>query len=146
MNSKVKSWLTTLTLLAASCGLVSAQTAPDRIWVGSGHAAAAYATAYAPDGSLLASGSDDRTVKLWRTADGSQVATLTGHADIIRAVSFSPNGSTLASGSSDATIKLWRVSDGALLRTLTGHGAGVRSVTFSPDGTVLASAAQDNTI
>jgi WD40 repeat protein len=146
MKSKVKSWLTTLTLLVASCGLVSAQTAPDRIWVGSGHAAAAYATAYAPDGNLLASGSDDRTIKLWHTADGSQAATLTGHTDVIRAVNFSHDGGTLASGSADTTIKLWRVSDGALLRTLTGHSAGVRSVAFSPDGTLLASASQDNTI
>jgi WD40 repeat protein len=77
--------------------------------------------AFSPDGSLIASGSEDRTIRLWRVSDGALVRTLTGHTSWVTSVAFSPDGSLIASGSWDATIELWRVSDGALVRTLTGH-------------------------
>jgi dipeptidyl aminopeptidase/acylaminoacyl peptidase len=95
---------------------------------------------------LLASGSLDNTIKLWRVADGSLVRTLKGHTDEVLSVSFSPDGRLLASGSKDGTIKLWRVADGSLVRTLTRHRYSVRSVSFSPDGRLLASGSWDNTI
>jgi WD40 repeat protein len=68
----------------------------------------------------MASGSWDRTIRLWRVSDGALVRTLTGHTSV-NSVAFSPDGSLIASGSDDRTIRLWRVSDGALVRTLTGH-------------------------
>jgi WD40 repeat protein len=143
-----KSAQTALALLLMSfCAwTVQAQTAPDLIWLASGHSAAAYAVAFAPDGNTMATGSDDYTVKLWRVSDGALLRSFTGHTGLIRTVAFSPDGSTIASGSGDTTIKLWRASDGALLRTLTGHTASVRSVDISPDGTVLVSGSQDNTV
>src|SRR4051812_8420100 len=52
-------------------GSALAQTAPDLVWLASGHTAAAYAVAFSPDGNILASGSDDATIKLWRASDGS---------------------------------------------------------------------------
>jgi WD40 repeat protein len=70
---------------------------------------------FAPHGRLLASGSWDNTIKLWRVADGSL-----GHTGVW-SVSFSPDGRLLASGSGDNTIKLWRVADGSLVRTLRGQ-------------------------
>jgi serine/threonine protein kinase len=95
---------------------------------------------------LAGVGEWDKTIKLWRVADGSLVRTLTGHTDSVRSVSFSPDGSLLASGSWDKTIKLWRVADGSLVRTLTGHTDAVSSVSFSPDGRLLASGSVDKTI
>jgi WD40 repeat protein/subtilase family serine protease len=117
------------------------QGRPDIVWMRGGHTQSVRSVAFSPDGSLIASGSWDRTIKLWRVSDGALVRTLTGHTDWVYSVAFSPDGSLIASasGSGDRTIRLWRVSDGALVRTLRGHRDGVSSVAFSPDGSLLAS-------
>jgi WD40 repeat protein/subtilase family serine protease len=124
------------------------QGRPDIVWMRGGHAGEVTSVAFSPDGSLIASGSDDRTIKLWRVSDGALVRTLTGHTGGVTSVAFSPDGRLLASGSGlgDRTIRLWRVSDGALVRTLTGHTDWVNSVAFSPDGSLLASGSRDRTI
>jgi WD40 repeat protein len=67
--------------------------------------------AFSPDGRLLASGSYDKTIKLWDVATGSLVRTLSGHTDDVYSVAFSPDGRLLASGSGDETIRLWDISD-----------------------------------
>ncbi|MCC5644224.1 serine/threonine protein kinase, partial [Nostoc sp. CHAB 5824] len=74
-----------------------------------------------PDGKTLASGSEDKTIKLWDVSTGKALKTLTGHSSKVNSVVFSPDGKTLASGSEDKTIKLWDVSTGKALKTLTGH-------------------------
>jgi WD40 repeat protein len=86
-----------------------------------GHTWGVTSVAFSPDGSMIASGSGDKTIKLWRVSDGFLLRTLEGHTDSVSSVAFSPDGSMIASGSRDKTIKLWRVSDGELLRTLEGH-------------------------
>ena len=104
-----------------------------------GHERWVFSVAFSPDGSTLASGSEDATIKLWDVATGTLKATLEGHEDWVFSVAFSPDGSTLASGSEDATIKLWDVTSGVLKATLEGHEGSVSSVAFSPDGKTLAS-------
>ena len=76
-----------------------------------GHTDLVFSVAFSPDGTTLASGSGDYTVKLWDVATRTNIATLKGHTDWVRSVSFSPDGTTLASGSRDGTVKLWDMSE-----------------------------------
>ncbi len=64
---------------------------------------------YSPDGRYLASGSSDKTIKIWEVATGKVLRTLTGHSHSVNSVVYSPDGRYLASGSGDKTIKIWRV-------------------------------------
>ncbi len=74
----------------------------------SGHSDSVMSVAFSPDGRTLASGSRDRTIKLWDAATGARKPTLSGDRDLVWSVAFSPDGRTLASGSFDQTIKLWQ--------------------------------------
>ena len=101
---------------------------------------------FSPDGTLLASGSYDDTVKLWDVQTHTTIATLEGHTDIVWSMSFSPDGLLLASGSGDNTVKLWDVQTHTNIATLEGHTDSVPSVSFSPDGLLLASGSYDDTV
>jgi WD40 repeat protein/DNA-binding SARP family transcriptional activator len=103
--------------------------------------------AISPDSELLALGTDDGEVRLWRLLDGQLVRMLRGHRSLVISVAFSPDGRYLASSSSlDGTIYLWDVVRGEVLATFQGHRGGVEVVTFSPDGSLVASGGQDGTI
>ena len=73
-----------------------------------GHAGPIQCMTFSPDGKRLATGSEDRTVKLWDVATGQEVATLKGHTDAVSRVAFSSNGKILAAVSDDHTVKVWR--------------------------------------
>ena len=72
-----------------------------------GHTAGVTGVSFSPDGSTLASGSEDNTIRLWDTNTGKHRATLAGHWSAVTSVAFNLEGSTLASGSEDDTIRLW---------------------------------------
>ncbi|HEY9611341.1 serine/threonine-protein kinase [Allocoleopsis sp.] len=111
-----------------------------------GHSQKVRSIAISPDGQLLASGSEDKTIKVWNLRTGQLLRTLTGHSEGIRSVAISPDGKLLASGGDDKTIKLWNLDTGKLLGTLTGHSDIVQAVTISPDGKLLASGSNDKTV
>lgn len=71
------------------------------------HTSTVTCVAFSPDGQTLASGSEDKTIKLWNLTTGQEVRTLSGHTDTVYSVAFSPNGQILASGSTDKKIKIW---------------------------------------
>ena len=102
-----------------------------------GHNDRVTSLAYSPDGTILASGSYDRTIRLWDMAAKEEIAPMEGHRRLVTSVAFSPDGTTLASGS--ASIRLWDVAAREEIATLEGHSDWVSSVAFSPDGTTLAS-------
>ncbi|MHC4403941.1 MAG: protein kinase domain-containing protein [Planctomycetota bacterium] len=110
----------------------------DRVWC------AAFSLSH--DGTtILATASDDCTVKLWRQRNNAwqEQLTLKGHTGAVRRVAFSPDGTTLATGSDDTTIRLWDVATGEERGTLQGHEQAVFWVEFSPDGKTLVSTGED---
>jgi WD40 repeat protein len=111
-----------------------------------GHSSDVNSVAFAADGVTLASGSDDKTIKLWNLATKKEIRTLKGNSHWIWTVAFSPDGKTLASGSADKNIKLWNSSTGQEIPPLKGHQDGIPTVAFSPDSKILASGSLDKTI
>ncbi|WP_016871338.1 hypothetical protein [Fischerella thermalis] len=98
----------------------------------------------APEKRILASGSHDKTIKIWRL-DTQENRTLTVSGKV-NSIAFSPDGKVLACGHDDKTVKLWDVDTEREICNFIGHKEKVYAVAFSPNGKIIASGSQDKTI
>ncbi|KAK9849360.1 hypothetical protein MYU51_014667 [Penicillium brevicompactum] len=116
-----------------------------------GHSDWISSVSFSPDGQLVASGSDDRRIRLWETATGALRKTLEGPSSCVTSLSFSPDSQLLASGQLLSengldSLLIWDIASGSIRHSLQGHGSSVESVCFSPDGRVLVSGSSDGTV
>jgi WD40 repeat protein len=105
-----------------------------------GHSESVNSVAWSPDGSKIATASNDGTARVWSSSNGSTLLTLTGHSNKVTSVAWSPDGSKIATVSFDGTARVWSSSNGSTLLTLTGQSDYAWSVAWSPDGSKIATA------
>lgn len=101
------------------------------------------ALAVAPNDALVASASQDKTVKLWDARRLALVGTLRGHKRGVWSVEFSPIDRCVVTGSGDRTVRLWSLADFSCLKSLEGHGASVLRATFLRSGLQVLSTGAD---
>jgi WD40 repeat protein len=82
-------------------------TTGEELFILKGHSDQILCLAFSPDGKRIATGSFDKTVKIWDAATGQELLTLRGHSDIVTRVLFSPDGLRLVSRSADERMRIW---------------------------------------
>jgi WD40 repeat protein/serine/threonine protein kinase len=111
----------------------------------SGHSSLVGCVAFSPADQILATGSSDRTVKVWQAHTGRLLHTLTGHREQVTGVCFRADG-CLASASRDGSVRIWESATRQLVRTLTVDPQGVRGVAFTGGGQRLVCAGSNGTV
>ena len=110
-----------------------------------GHQQLINSVAFSPDGLYIASGSFDKSVKIWGR-DGTFVATLRGHVGSVYSVVWSADSRMVLSGSKDSTVKLWSMKTKRLSEDLPGHADEVFCIDWDPSGGSAASGGKDRVL
>ena len=135
----MKRFITILFIASAGYNLF-AQTTTSKLEtvIQKGHSAAVKVVAVSPNGEILATGSRDKSVKLWDYQSGLEIRSLIGHDHTVNGLSFSPNGLYLASSSADGTARVWDVLTGKEVFISNKSSEYITSVSFSPDSKLIA--------
>jgi len=113
---------------------LSAQTTKLETVIQKGHSASVKAVAISPDGKILATGSRDKTIKLWDQQTGMEIRSLFGHEHTVNGLAFSPDGQFIASSSADGTSRVWQIETGKEVFTSPKESKYLTAIAFNPDG------------
>lgn len=102
--------------------------------------------AWNPEGTLVAAGYMDRTIRVWQPGRAEALITLEGHAGGVVSLAWSADGRTLVLGAADSTARIWDVASWTERAILEGHGNGSVQVAVSPDGRHVATGSYDQTV
>ncbi|TAY06365.1 TIR domain-containing protein [Rhizobium ruizarguesonis] len=112
-----------------------------------GHENIVRALALSMDGSVLATGSDDKTIKLWDLKTGTLLRNLEGHSAELRLVVFRSDGAAVASADNHGEIRLWNTATGQQrISPIRGQDDAIVDLRFDPTGNMLISTASDGTV
>ncbi|KAI9370261.1 WD40-repeat-containing domain protein [Aspergillus egyptiacus] len=104
------------------------------------------AVCYAPNRQSLATGSSDRTIKVWDAITGFLKQTLKGHQGPVNAIFYLQDNETLVSGSDDGTILLWHIVSGTFERIYKSYEERVLVLSYSPESGTLAAGLRSGTV
>ncbi|MFC1861152.1 TIR domain-containing protein [Chloroflexota bacterium] len=111
-----------------------------------GHEHVIFLVSWNNNGRLLASASEDTSIRIWDPFAGQLIRKLNGHKKGVYCLDWSPDGTLIASGSEDKSILIWDTSSWEIQQTIREHTAAVNDVAWSPDGKTLASASDDGSL
>ena len=128
---------TSLILLSAIiiCFSISAQQV--QTVVQSGHYSGVNAICYSPDGSLIATGSSDKTVKIWRRSDGREIRSCQGNTSEIEKISINSKITAILAVDSKGTLTVWDLNTGDIIRQISKESDKFTCAAFHPDGTKI---------
>jgi WD40 repeat protein len=110
-----------------------------------------FQAAYSATGRYVYTVGEDRTAKIWDTAQLDQKdphprAIMKGHLKYVLAADMSRDEKMLVTGGADKALNLWEVTSGRLLGQMQGHTSDIESVAFTPNGRLIISSSEDRSV
>ncbi len=111
-----------------------------------GHTGAVRSISVTRDGQTIASGSDDRSIRVWNTFSWTLARTLSGHTNGVQSVTLAQSGMNLLSASRDRSVRVWDLRTGTVRQTFTGHTGDVTAAVHDWRTGLVASGSLDRSI